>query len=88
MRLIVTLISIFVFCGGATAQTTPCQTIPKASERLACYDRVTPPMAAPSAATSKGATKSSSAEQAQKVDMLAAENSKLDAKLKTICRGC
>jgi len=27
-------------------------------------------------------------EQAQVVDMLAAENSKLDAKLKTICRGC
>jgi hypothetical protein len=27
-------------------------------------------------------------EQGQIVDMLAAENSKLDAKLKTICRGC
>ena len=88
MKLIVALVSSFALCGGATAQTTPCQTIPKAADRLACYDRVTPPMAAPSAATSKGAAKSSSAEQAQKVDMLAAENSKLDAKLKTICRGC
>jgi hypothetical protein len=27
-------------------------------------------------------------EQGRVVDMLAAENSKLDAKLKTICRGC
>jgi hypothetical protein len=26
--------------------------------------------------------------QADAVDMLAAENSKLDARLKTICRGC
>ena len=78
----------------AAAQTSSCQSIPKASDRLACYDRATPPVAAPKpqAATSKpGASKSEpkpAPNQAQVVDLLAVENSKLDAKLKTICRGC
>ena len=78
----------------AVAQTSSCQSIPKASDRLACYDRATPPIAAPKpqAATSKSGTSKSEPKpapnQAQVVDLLAVENSKLDAKLRTICRGC
>jgi len=41
-----------------------------------------------SAALDKQAAPATPADQGQVVDMLAAENSKLDAKLKTICRGC
>ena len=41
-----------------------------------------------SAAQDKQAAPATAAEQGQVVDMLAAENSKLDARLKTICRGC
>jgi hypothetical protein len=90
VRLIAALILIFAFHGQVIAQTTQCQSVPKASDRLACYDRVTPPIGAPKAPAVKGKTAAASppADQAQVVDMLAAENSKLDAKLKTICRGC
>ena len=90
MRLIAALILIFAFHGQVLAQTPPCQSIPKAGDRLACYDRATPPAAAPKApaAPGKTAAANSPADQAKVVDMLAAENSKLDAKLKTICRGC
>jgi hypothetical protein len=80
----------------ALAQTSPCQGIEKAADRLACYDRGSAPPTAqkstaaakPQAANRKSASPKEQADQAQIVDMLAAENAKLDAKLKTICRGC
>ncbi len=55
-----------------------------ASKTSAAQDK----QAAPSAAQDKQAAPATAAEQGQVVDMLAAENSKLDARLKTICRGC
>lgn len=87
--------------GAAIGQTAQCQSVPKASDRLACYDRMNPPTALgkpaptatgkpakPPAAPGKPATSGAPTDQGQVVDMLAVENSKLDAKLKTICRGC
>jgi hypothetical protein len=81
---------IFVGCQGAAAQTPECSTVPKASDRLACYDRATPPSAA-KRVSSKPKTAGSPApttDQGTVVDALAVENAKLDAKLKKICRGC
>ena len=43
---------------------------------------------APIAVDKPAASKTSTGQKAQYVDVLAAENSKLDAKMKTICRGC
>ena len=63
-------------------------------DALACYDRVAPPTAVIPAmsmtplAPDKAAASTIPPDQGQAVDMLAAENSKLDARLKTICRGC
>ena len=89
VRLIAALILIFAFHGQGIAQTVECQSIPKASDRLACYDRATPPTGVRKAPAVAGKTAAGPpADQAQAVDMLAAENSKLDARLKTICRGC
>src|ERR1700726_3485782 len=92
MRVIPLVVLLCALCQAAVAQTSECSTIPKASDRLACYDRPAPPMAA-KPATSKTrpgpanpAASETPPEQGQIVDMLAAENSKLDAKLKTICR--
>ena len=89
LPLVVLLISIDQ---GALAQTSGCSTVPKASDRLACYDRATPPTAAksvnPTPALSPAAASTSPPTQGQVVDMLAIENSKLDSRLKTICRGC
>jgi hypothetical protein len=97
-------VAFFVFCifsGQAAAQTSECQSVPKGTDRLACYDRAAPPTAARKPTASKGSALNISTEvpakpvasnappdQGQVVDMLAVENSKLDAKLKTICRGC
>jgi len=95
MRIIALLAFLCTFSEVAFAQTSECQSIPKAGDRLACYDKAPPPLAVgkpaaskTSAALDKPAAPTAPADQGQVVDMLAAENSKLDAKLKTICRGC
>ena len=77
---------------GSVAHASECSAVPKASDRLACYDRATPPIAAKPVKhkfpPSPTAASTSPPEQSEVVDMLAVENSKLDARLKTICRGC
>jgi hypothetical protein len=74
---------------GAVAQTSECSRVPKASDRLACYDKASPPSAAKAVAPKNNAVASgASPDQATMVDALAVENEKLDAKLKRICRGC
>jgi len=90
MKSIMLLAAFCAFCAPAIAQTNECQSIPKATDRLACYDKAAPPKAVGkrAAAPDKQAAPASQADQGQVVDMLAAENSKLDARLKTICRGC
>jgi hypothetical protein len=95
MKVIALLCLLSMFSGVAIAQTSQCQSVPKASDRLACYDKAAPPTAvgkpaaakAP-AAPDKTAGSKPQTDQTTVVDMLAAENSKLDAKIKTICRGC
>jgi hypothetical protein len=85
MKSTVLLVALCVLCEPAFAQTTECQSIPKASDRLACYDRAAPP-------ASKGkpaaASPTSSSQPGQTGDLLAAENARLDAKINNICRGC
>jgi len=95
MRVVALLILLCTLSGLASAQTTQCQSIPKASDRLACYDKAAPPIAAGKSAASKttGSDKTAAAsksptDQGPVVDKLAVENSRLYAKLKTICRGC
>ena len=91
MKVIALLGLLCTFPAAAIAQTTQCQSIRKDSERLACYDKAAPPAAVsktPRASDQPAAPKTSTGEQGGPVDMLAVENSKLDAKLKNICRGC
>jgi hypothetical protein len=95
MKTIALLALLCAFCDVALAQAPECKSIPKASDRLACYDKAAPPkpVGKPAAsktpaALDKQAAPATPPDQGQVVDLLAAENSKLDAKLKTICRGC
>jgi type II secretory pathway component PulL len=89
MRLLLLTALMFAGCQGADAQTSECSTVPKASNRLACYDRATPPSAAkPVTSRQKTAASNTPPDQGTVVDALAVENAKLDAKLKKICRGC
>ena len=83
------VIALFLLCmssGAAIAQTSECQSIPKANARLACYDQAFPPTT--SAKPAPKVPTIPQDQQGQIVDRLAVENSRLDAKLKTICRGC
>jgi hypothetical protein len=95
MRIIALLAFPCTFSQIAFAQTLDCKSTRNAGDQIACYDKAIPPRAAGKPAGSKTATtpekpaeSKTPADQEQVVDMLAVENSKLDAKLKTICRGC
>ena len=96
MRIIALLVLLCTFSEGAFAQTSECKSIPTAGDLIACYDNGAPPIAMAkkpvasraSTALDKPAASTTPADHAQVVDFLSAENSKLDAKLKTICRGC
>jgi hypothetical protein len=85
MKLLALLVAFCALCEPAIAQTTECQSIPKASDRLACYDKAMPPMSKAKAAAASSAP---STPQGQPADQLAAENARLDAKINNICRGC
>ncbi len=84
MRFATLLIALCTIPAIAGAQAADCRSVANSTERLACYDKVTPPTAQRAAAP-KPATAD---QQAPVGDVLAAENSKLDARIKGICRGC
>lgn len=91
MRIIALLVLLFGFSEAALAQTSECKST-RAADLLACYETGAPPVLAITAKTAtashKPAASKAPADQEQVVDFLEAENSKLDAKLRTICRGC
>ncbi len=81
------LIALCTIPAVAGAQAADCRSIANSTERLACYDKAAPPAAVQ--ASKPAAPKPASAEQQAPLgDLLAAENSKLDARIKGICRGC
>ena len=89
MKFIALLSVLCTLSGIATAQTSQCQSIAKNRDRLACYDKISPPMAKPAAfKTTAEPSKTAVDEQGPMVDRLAVENARLDAKINNICRGC
>src|SRR5580704_749286 len=82
---VIALFLLCLFSETAIAQTEECQSIPKAGARLACYDKMLPPIAPGKSATPKTQPAS---EPGQFVDPLSAENTRTDAAVKNICRGC
>lgn len=79
MKILLPTALLFVCCQAAVAQTFECSTVPKASDRLACYDRATPPSAAkPTAPKQKAGASNTPSDQGSIVDGLAVENAKLD----------
>jgi len=94
-----TIAVLALFCAisdSAFAQAPECPPTPRAGDLLNCYNRTAPSPALGKRVTSKVTTaldkpaisKTPTDPRAQVDDILAVENSKLDAKLKTICRGC
>ena len=84
MKFGISLIALFALCEPVVAQTSDCQSIPKASDRLACYDRASPP-----SSRSKSSTKRETATQQDgQSDLLADETARLEKTINNICRGC
>jgi hypothetical protein len=79
---------------AAMAQSPSCQTIANPTDRLACYDRASPPIRAdkpaPSGAAtlSKASTAGKTPQNVPLADMLEVENNQLAARIGSICRGC
>ena len=80
----------------AFAQAPECQPTSGAGDLLACYNRTELPHALGKRATAKVTTaldkpavsKNLTEHRAQVDDILDDENKKLDAKVKSLCRGC
>ena len=85
-----------LFPQAALAQASVCESLANQMDRLACYNLGSPPpppSVSPrpkNAATKieKSAAPKAEPRPSQSGDVLAEENQKLTAKLKTICRGC
>ena len=84
MKFGLSLIVLFAFSGPVVAQTSDCQSIQKAKDRLACYDRASPPLS-----RSKSSTKrKTEPQQDGQDDLLGVENTRVSKKIGSICRGC
>lgn len=84
MRFGISLIALFALGGPVLAQTIDCQSIQKAKDRLACYDRASPPVS-----RSKSSTKhKTDSQQEGQDDLLGVENARVGKKIGSICRGC
>jgi hypothetical protein len=83
--LLVALCTISAISG---AQAADCRSITNSTERLACYDKAASPQQTSSPALTAAPKPTRADQQPPLGDVLAVENSKLDAKIKGICRGC
>lgn len=94
MRTIAIIILLGLSPEAVTAQTAiQCSTLPRAGDLLACYNGIAPQHVPRKQVTPKAPTVAEKRDTAATVqqphdDMLEAENKKLGAKLKTICRNC
>jgi hypothetical protein len=78
-------VAVLVLCASAQsvlAKEPDCRGIENASGRLACYDAASPPKAAKPAAVESDASRPAF------TDPITAEDARMAAKLKNICRGC
>ena len=82
MKKIVALLALCAWAQTAIAAGPDCRAIESAGERLACYD------AASATKKDKPAVVETDAPRAAYDDPLIAEDARIAAKLKNICRGC
>ena len=89
MRFFAALAAICALCQPAMAQAPDCKSMTNSDARLACYDKATPPQAVSAAAKpASRAAPAAKADPAKYVDTISAEDAMMNARLKSICRGC
>jgi hypothetical protein len=82
MKLTVAVLVLCAMTQSALAKQPDCRSIENATGRLACYDAASPPKAAKPAAVESDASRPAF------IDPITAEDARMTAKLKNICRGC
>ena len=82
MKKIVVVLSLCAWAQTAIAAGPDCRAIQNGGERLACYD------AGPATKRDKPVVVETDASRAAYKDPLIAEDARIAAKLKNICRGC
>jgi hypothetical protein len=89
MKLFAVLVASCTLSQVAIAQTSECKSISDSGARLACYDKAAPLLASSTTAKPAGrAAPASKAEVGKYVDSIDAEDARMDAQIKNICRGC
>jgi hypothetical protein len=90
MRLLAMLAAICLLSQSAVAATLECKTIPDASSRLACYDKANTSAASADKSTAAKPARAPAAKSdtAKYVDTIGAEDARMNAQLKNICKGC
>jgi hypothetical protein len=82
MKTLVLAFALGIFAQGAFAAEPNCRAIESTGSRLACYDAAYPPKSKVPPAVDN------SAPRAEYKDPMIAEDARIAAKLKNICRGC
>jgi hypothetical protein len=82
MKVIALSIAICALSPAAIAQTPECRSVAAPNDRLACYDKATP------LAKSTLRPVASKPDPSGYVDTISAEDARMNAQLKNICRGC
>ena len=82
MKRIALLIAVCALPQAAIAQTPDCKSISARNDRLACYDKAAQP------AKSTLPLAASKPAPSGYVDAISAEDARMNAQLKNICRGC
>ncbi|WP_291861352.1 hypothetical protein [Bradyrhizobium sp.] len=95
MRFIAIFAAICALSQTATAQPGQCKLIADGTARLACYDKAAPRAAPADKAAVAGPIPAAPAKlQASKpddgryIDTISAEDARMNARLRNICRGC
>jgi hypothetical protein len=88
MRLFAILAAICLLSPSALAATPECKTIPAAGARLACYDKAALEASADKSAAATAGAAAAKPGTEKYVDTIGAEDARMNAQLKNICRGC
>jgi hypothetical protein len=85
MKVVAPLVAMLVLSQAAVAQSQDCKSLSGSKQRLACYDRAATPAKAVERPT---ASKTPNTDPSKYVDTISAEDVRMNAQLKNICRGC
>jgi hypothetical protein len=96
MKLFAMIAGICLLSQPAVAGMRECKTIPDSGARLACYDKaaampaasVGKPVPAKPLIPTPARTSAEKTDPAKYVDTIGAEDARMNAQLKNICRGC